>query len=81
MRRRILNAVLAVVLLVVLLLGIPLAYTAYLFVEDTARRDLQSRLELMASEIIAQEGAAGGDRRRPRHEFDAVGWCPTAAVW
>ncbi|MFZ2528022.1 MAG: HAMP domain-containing sensor histidine kinase [Rhodococcus sp. (in: high G+C Gram-positive bacteria)] len=59
MRRRILNAVLAVVLLVVLLLGIPLAYTAYLFVEDTARRDLQSRLDLMASEILAQEGSEG----------------------
>ncbi|WP_068154182.1 sensor histidine kinase [Rhodococcus phenolicus] len=59
MRRRILIAVLAVVVLVVLLLGIPLAYTAYLFVEDTERRDLQSRLELMASEIIAQEGSEG----------------------
>jgi len=58
-RRRILIAVLAVVLLVALLLGLPLAYTAYLFVEDTMRRDLQGRLELMASEIIAQEGAEG----------------------
>ncbi len=34
-------------------------YTAYLFVEDTARRDLQDRLERMADEIIAQEGTGG----------------------
>ncbi|WP_064061091.1 HAMP domain-containing histidine kinase, partial [Rhodococcus pyridinivorans] len=59
MRSRILNAVLATVLLVALLLGIPLAYTAFLFVEDTARRDLQNRLERMADEIIAQEGTDG----------------------
>jgi len=58
-RSRILNAVLATVLLVALLLGIPLAYTAFLFVEDTARRDLQNRLERMADEIIAQEGTDG----------------------
>lgn len=49
----------ATVLLVALLLGVPLAYTAYLFVEDTARRDLQARLGRMADEIIAQEGTAG----------------------
>ncbi|HET8992906.1 MULTISPECIES: ATP-binding protein [unclassified Rhodococcus (in: high G+C Gram-positive bacteria)] len=59
MRRRILNAVLAAVLLVALLLGIPLAFTAYLFVEDTTRRDLRDRLERMSDEIIAQEGTDG----------------------
>lgn len=59
MRSRILNAVLATVLLVALLLGVPLAYTAFLFVEDTARRDLQERLDRMADEIIAQEGTDG----------------------
>jgi len=58
-RSRILNAVMATVLLVALLLGVPLAYTAYLFVEDTARRDLQDRLGRMADEIIAQEGTGG----------------------
>ncbi|MHC3369033.1 sensor histidine kinase [Rhodococcus aetherivorans] len=59
MRRRILFAVLAGSLLVALLLGVPLAYTAWLFVEDTARRDLQDRLDRMSAEIIAQEGADG----------------------
>ncbi len=59
MRRRILNAVLAAVLLVALLLGLPLAFTAYLFVEDTTRRDLRDRLERMSDEIIAQEGTDG----------------------
>nr|WP_206530674.1 HAMP domain-containing sensor histidine kinase [Rhodococcus aetherivorans] len=52
-------AVLAGSLLVALLLGVPLAYTAWLFVEDTARRDLQDRLDRMSAEIIAQEGADG----------------------
>ena len=59
MRNRILNAVLATMLLVALLLGLPLAYTAYLFVEDTARRDMQERLGRMSEEIIAQEGSDG----------------------
>ncbi|MEE2032462.1 sensor histidine kinase [Rhodococcus chondri] len=59
MRSRILNAVLATVLLVALLLGVPLAYTAWLFVEDTARRDLQERLDRMADEVIAQVGTDG----------------------
>ncbi|NGP03964.1 HAMP domain-containing histidine kinase [Rhodococcus sp. 14C212] len=59
MRRRILFAVLAGSLLVALLLGVPLAYTAWLFVEDTARSDLQDRLDRMSAEIIAQEGADG----------------------
>lgn len=59
MRSRILFAVLAGSLLVALLLGVPLAYTAWLFVEDTARRDLQGRLERMSAEVIAQEGADG----------------------
>ena len=39
----------ATVLLVALLLGVPLAYTAYLFVEDTARRDLAEVFELHAA--------------------------------
>lgn len=59
MRRRILQSVLAVVVLTGLLLGLPLIYTAWLWVEDFTRRDLQGRLDRMAAEIIAQEGADG----------------------
>jgi signal transduction histidine kinase len=56
-RRRILQSILAVVILTALLLGVPLIYTAWLWVEDFTRSDLQIRLDRMATEIIAQEGA------------------------
>lgn len=59
MRRRILQSILAVVILTGLLLGIPLTYTAWLWVEDFTRNDLQSRLDRLASEIIEQEGGDG----------------------
>ena len=59
MRRRILLSVLAVVLLTTLVLGVPLMYTAWLWVEDITRNDLQARLDRMAAEIIAQEGSRG----------------------
>ncbi|GGG12811.1 two-component sensor histidine kinase [Rhodococcoides trifolii] len=59
MRRRILQSILAVVILTGLLLGLPLTYTAWLWVEDFTRSDLQSRLDRMAAEIISQEGGDG----------------------
>lgn len=59
MRRRILLSILAVVLVTGLLLGVPLTYTAWLWVEDITRSDLQARLDKMSSEIIAQEGHDG----------------------
>lgn len=40
-------------------LGLPLMYTAWLWVEQNTRRDLQVRLDRVASEVIAQEGASG----------------------
>ncbi|MGW6379286.1 sensor histidine kinase [Rhodococcus sp. NPDC055112] len=59
MRRRILLSILAVVILIALLLGLPLMYTAWLWVEDLTRSDLQARLDRMAAEIVSQEGEAG----------------------
>ena len=59
MRRRILVSILAVVIMTALLLGLPLMYTAWLWVEDFTRNDLQARLDRMAAEIISQEGSAG----------------------
>lgn len=59
MRRRILQSILAVVILTALLLGLPLMYTAWLWVEDFTRDDLQRRLDRMASEILSQEGEMG----------------------
>nr|WP_198428525.1 HAMP domain-containing sensor histidine kinase [Nocardia bovistercoris] len=40
-------------------LGIPLVYTAWLWVEDITRNDLQNRLDRIAAEVIAQEQADG----------------------
>lgn len=59
MRRRILLSIVAVVLVTGLLLGLPLMYTAWVWIEDFTRSDLQARLDRMASEIIAQEGQSG----------------------
>ncbi|MFF0816557.1 sensor histidine kinase [Rhodococcus sp. NPDC003318] len=59
MRRRILLSILAVVLVTGLLLGLPLTYTAWLWVEDFTRRDLQARLDRISAEIIDQEGQSG----------------------
>ena len=59
MRRRILQSILAVVLLTGLLLGLPLTYTAWLWVEDITRSDLQTRLDSIALEVVSQEGRAG----------------------
>ncbi|MBY6412480.1 sensor histidine kinase [Rhodococcus sp. BP-252] len=59
MRRRILQSILAVVIITALLLGLPLMYTAWLWVEDFTRDDLQRRLDRMASEILSQEADTG----------------------
>ncbi|RVW05225.1 sensor histidine kinase [Rhodococcus xishaensis] len=59
MRRRILQSILAVVIFTGLLLGVPLISTAWLWVDDFTRSDLQNRLDRMAVEIITQQGSAG----------------------
>ncbi|QNG19457.1 HAMP domain-containing histidine kinase [Rhodococcus triatomae] len=59
MRRRILQSILGVVILIGIVLGAPLIYTAWLWVEDITRSDLQARLERMASEVVDQEGVNG----------------------
>ncbi|CAM2938027.1 sensor histidine kinase [Skermania piniformis] len=59
MRRRILLAILAVVVLTALVLGLPLTYTAWLWVEDITRNGLQDRLNRIAVEVVAQEGQRG----------------------
>ncbi|UGT69817.1 HAMP domain-containing histidine kinase [Nocardia gipuzkoensis] len=55
MRRRILRSMLTVLTLTTVVLGVPLIYTAWLWVEDITRNDLQNRLDRIAAEIIAQE--------------------------
>lgn len=59
MRRRILLSIIAVVVMTGLLLGVPLTYTAWLWVEDITRSDLKARLDRMSAEIISQEGDIG----------------------
>ncbi|MEV0946016.1 HAMP domain-containing sensor histidine kinase [Rhodococcus sp. NPDC049939] len=59
MRRRLLQSILAVVILTALLLGVPLIYTAWIWVEDFTRTDLQTRLNRMVMEIAAQSDANG----------------------
>ncbi|MFC8531584.1 sensor histidine kinase [Nocardia sp. NPDC057227] len=59
MRRRILRSMLTVLTLTTVVLGLPLVYTAWLWVEDITRNDLRDRLDRMAVEIIAQEQETG----------------------
>lgn len=59
MRRRILRSILTVLTLTTVVLGVPLIYTAWLWVEDITRNDLKSRLDRMAAEMLVQEGADG----------------------
>ncbi|MFI2282359.1 sensor histidine kinase [Nocardia beijingensis] len=63
MRRRILRSMLTVLTLTTVVLGVPLIYTAWLWVEDITRNDLQNRLDRIAAEIIAQErdGTVSGE--------------------
>lgn len=50
---------LTVLTLTTVVLGVPLIYTAWLWVEDITRNDLQSRLDRIAMEVIGQEHADG----------------------
>ncbi|WP_433713710.1 sensor histidine kinase [Nocardia sp. CA-084685] len=59
MRRRILRSILTVLTITTVVLGVPLIYTAWLWVEDITRNDLGNRLEHIATEIIAQEHGDG----------------------
>ncbi|MFQ6328825.1 ATP-binding protein [Nocardia sp. CWNU-33] len=59
MRRRILRSILTVLTITTVVLGVPLIYTAWLWVEDITRNDLQSRLERIAAEVIVQEHSDG----------------------
>ncbi|MEV4126377.1 HAMP domain-containing sensor histidine kinase [Nocardia sp. NPDC049707] len=59
MRRRILRSLLTVLTITTVVLGVPLIYTAWLWVEDITRNDLENRLERIAAEIIAQEHGDG----------------------
>ncbi|MFC6009505.1 sensor histidine kinase [Nocardia lasii] len=59
MRRRILRSILTVLTITTIVLGVPLIYTAWLWVEDITRNDLQGRLEQIADEVIGQEVGNG----------------------
>ncbi|MFW0784280.1 HAMP domain-containing sensor histidine kinase [Gordonia sp. CPCC 206044] len=59
MRRRILNTMIAMIVAVGLLLGIPLSVIAWWWVADNARQSLDSRLRLISDQLIRDEGAAG----------------------
>ncbi|MFF3569383.1 sensor histidine kinase [Nocardia jiangxiensis] len=59
MRRRILRSMLAALLLTTVVLGIPLAFTAWQWVADINRNDLMARLDRMAQEVRGQEQADG----------------------
>ena len=55
MRRRILQSTLLVVAITALVLGGPLAATTWQLVEDIARADLTSRLEVIAERLEDQD--------------------------
>ncbi|MET8653351.1 MULTISPECIES: sensor histidine kinase [Nocardia] len=59
MRRRILRSMLTVLTITTVVLGVPLIYTAWLWVEDITRNDLQDRLDRIATEVISQEQQDG----------------------
>ncbi|MFJ4658362.1 sensor histidine kinase [Nocardia sp. NPDC088792] len=60
MRRRILLSMVAALTLTTLVLGVPLAFTAWQWVEDITRNDLRTRLDRIAEEVMAQEGTPDG---------------------
>ncbi|MDL9937090.1 HAMP domain-containing sensor histidine kinase [Gordonia sp. ABSL1-1] len=59
MRRRILTVMIAMLLAVGALLGIPLSVIAWRWVADNAHQDLDSRLKVIADQLIRQEDEAG----------------------
>lgn len=50
---------LTVLMMTTVVLGVPLTYTAWLWVEDITRNELRSRLELISAEVIGQERGSG----------------------
>src|SRR3546814_18004990 len=50
---------LTVLTITLVVLGVTLFYTAWLWVEDITRNDLQSRLDRISTEVIAQERVDG----------------------
>ena len=50
---------LTVLLLTTVVLGVPLTYTAWLWVEDITRNDLQGRLGQISAEVVGQESRDG----------------------
>lgn len=59
MRFRILRSTIAVVAVTGLFLGLPLMFYTWRWLDDTARSDLQHRLQRASSEILAQEQRTG----------------------
>lgn len=59
MRRRILNTMIAMLLAVGLLLGIPLSVIAWWWVSDNAHQNLDARLKSISAQLIRQEGERG----------------------
>ncbi|MBU3061704.1 HAMP domain-containing histidine kinase [Nocardia sp. NEAU-G5] len=59
MRRRILRSMLAALLFTTVVLGVPLAFTAWQWVADLTQNDLQDRLDRMSLELRAQEQPDG----------------------
>lgn len=59
MRRRLLTTMIAVLIAVGCLLGIPLSVVAWWWVADNAHQDLDNRLKVIADQLIRQEGADG----------------------
>ncbi|GAA1078327.1 HAMP domain-containing sensor histidine kinase [Tsukamurella strandjordii] len=69
MRLRILRSTIAVVAVTVLFLGVPLMVSTWLWLGDSARTDLQHRVQRASSDVLAQEqsgrvGAPPADRLR-----------------
>lgn len=59
MRRRILNTMIATVLAVGALLGIPLCVVAWWWVADSAQQSLGAQLTVISDQLIRQEGSDG----------------------
>ncbi|GAC69760.1 sensor histidine kinase [Gordonia soli] len=59
MRRRILNTMVAMIVAVGALLGIPLCVIAWWWVADNAHQDIDDRLKLISDQLIEQEGTSG----------------------
>lgn len=68
-RRRILRSTLAVVVVTVLFLGLPLSFYTWRWVEDSARNDLQHRLQRGSSEVL---GKAEHDGRTGQPPLSAL---------